>query len=205
MSINYPTSPEFQAVDFQINSPGLTTESFSGKLRRVSIGTQYFTFGVQYPNMTARNFGPVAAFISRQRGSFFEFDIVLPEISFSKGVNYAFINDPQTVSGAALPTGTTVIPLNNLGSNKQEIMRAGDLVRFLNHNKVYMLAENLNSNEAGEGTMTLTTGTLSPLPIGTKFLSTAVPIRAVLEDFQQEYSVSFGGITTMSLKMREVF
>jgi hypothetical protein len=205
MSTNYPTSPSFQAVDFQLNSPGLATESFSGKLRRVSIGTQYYTFAVRYPNMTARDFGPVAAFISRQRGSFFAFDIVLPSISFSKGQNYAFINDPQTVSAQALPVGTTVIPLNNLGSDKQEIMRAGDLVRFLNHNKVYMLAENLNSNVAGEGTMTLTTGTLSPLPIGTKFISTAVPIRAVLEDFQQEYNVTFGGITTMELRMREVF
>lgn len=208
MSTTFPTSPSFAAVDFRIISPGLSTESFSGKFRRVSIGTQYYSFGVQFPNVTAREFGPVAAFIAAQRGSFNDFDIILPEISFSKGQNFEFIGAPQVfLGGGSLPAGTTAIPVNALdsGQARTEVMRAGDFIRFANHTKVYMLTANVDSNNAGEATMSITPGLIEPVPVGTLLTTTAVPFRAVLEDFEQEYSVSFGGITTMELRMREVF
>lgn len=207
MSGTYPSSPSFQAVDFKINSPGKISESFSGKIRRVSAGTQYYTFGVQYPNMTARDFGPVAAFIARQYGSYDDFQIVLPEISYPKGSNYSFIGTPQValVSGS-LATGTTSIPTNGYsGASKNEVLRAGDFIKFANHSKVYMVVENVNTNASLEATITITPGLTRTVPNGTLLTTTAVPFTVILEEFQQEYTVGIGGITNMTLSMREAF
>jgi hypothetical protein len=206
MSGTYPTTPSFNAVDFQINSPGKISESFSGKLRRVSAGTQYYSFGVQYPNVIARDFGPVAAFIARQYGSFDDFQIVLPEISFPKGNNYSFIGTPQVASAQALTAGTTSIPCNAFGgASKTEVLRAGDFIKFANHTKVYMVVEDVNTNSSSEATITINPGLVVSVPVGTLLTTTAVPFTVVMEDFDQEYSVGIGGITTMTLKMREVF
>jgi len=206
MAGTYPSSPSFQAVDFRINSPGKISESFSGKIRRISAGTQYYSFGVQYPNIVARDFGPVAAFIARQYGSYDSFQIVLPEISYPKGNNYSFIGTPQVASASALAVGTSSIPCNNFGgASKTEVLRAGDFIKFANHNKVYMVVENVNTNSSSEATITINPGLTQTVPIGTLLTTTAVPFTVVMEEFQQEYSVSFGGITTMTLSMREVF
>lgn len=207
MSGTYPSTPSFNAVDFQINSPGKISESFSGKVRRVSAGTQYYSFGVQYPNITARDFGPVAAFIAAQFGSYDDFQIVLPSISYPKGNNYSFIGTPQVaLLSGSLVAGVTSIPCNAFGgASKTEVLRAGDFIKFANHNKVYMVAANVNTNASSEATITITPGLVTTVPNGTLLTTTAVPFTVIIEDFQQEYSVGIGGITTMTLKMREVF
>jgi hypothetical protein len=206
MSGTYPTQPSFTAVDFKITSPGRSTESFSGKIRRVSVGTQYYSFGVKYPNMTDRELGPIAAFIARQYGSYDSFQIVLPEISYPKGNNYAFIGAPQValISGS-LAAGTLSIPTNGYsGASKNEVLRAGDFIKFANHDKVYMVAENVNTNSSLEATITITPGLVTTVPNGTLLTTTAVPFTVCLEEFEQDYNVTFGGISTMGLKMREV-
>lgn len=207
MSGTYPASPSFQAVDFQIISPGKSTESFSGKIRRVTVGTQYYTFGVKYPNMTARDFGPIQAFLARQYGSYDSFQIVLPEISYPKGQNYSFVGTPQVnLPGGSLAAGTLEFPTNGWGgANKNEVLRAGDFIKFANHDKVYMIAENVNTDSSSEATVKITPGLVTTVPVGTLLTTTAVPFTVCLDEFQQEYSVSYGGMTTMSLKMREVF
>lgn len=206
MSGTYPASPSFQAVDFQIISPGKSTESFSGKVRRVTIGIQYYSFGVKYPNMTAREFGPVQAFLARQYGSYESFQIVLPEVSYPKGANYAFIGTPQVaLEGGSLSAGTLEFPANGFSSgNKNEVLRAGDFIKFANHDKVYMIAENVNTDNDLEATVKITPGLTQTVPNGTALVTTAVPFTVMLDEFQQEYSVTYGGMTTMSLKMREV-
>ena len=206
MSGTYPSTPSFNAVNFRLNSPGKISESFSGKIRRVSAGTQYYSFGVQYPNMTARDFGPVAAFIAQQYGSYDSFQIVLPEISYPKGQNYSFIGTPQVASASALPAGTSTIPTNGYsGANKTEVLRAGDFIKFANHSKVYMVTATVNTNSSLEATVTINPGLVTSVPIGTLLVTTAVPFTVVLEEFQQEYSVGIGGITNMTLSMRETF
>jgi hypothetical protein len=194
-------------VDFEIISPGKSTESFSGKIRRVTVGVQYYSFGVKYSNMTAREFGPVQAFLARQFGSFESFQIVLPEISFPKGANYAFIGTPQVaLEGGSLAAGTLEFPTNGYsGASKTEVLRAGDFIKFANHDKVYMIAENVNTNSSLEATVRITPGLTQTVPNGTLLTTTSVPFTVCLDEFQQEYAVSYGGMTTMSLKMREVF
>jgi hypothetical protein len=161
---------------------------------------------VQYPNITARDFGPVAAFIARQYGSYDSFQIVLPEISYPKGQNYSFIGTPQVASPSALAAGTSSIPCNAFGgASKTEVLRAGDFIKFANHAKVYMVVDNVNTNGSSEATITINPGLVVSVPIGTLLTTTAVPFSVIMEEFQQEYSVTFGGITTMTLSMREAF
>ncbi len=53
MSGTFPSSPGFQAVNFKINTPTLTSETLSGKKRRVGMGHSYYTFTVKFPNQTS--------------------------------------------------------------------------------------------------------------------------------------------------------
>lgn len=206
MSGTYPQSPQFEAVDFQINSPGKITESFSGKVRRISAGTQYYSFGVKYSSITARDFGPIAAFVASQFGSFDSFQIVLPEISTPKGNNYSFIGTPLVNAGAGLAAGVNTIPVDGFGgASKTEVLRAGDFIKFANHNKVYMVTQSVNTDASSTANITITPGLTQAVTNNTAIVSTDVPFTVILEDFSQDYSVSAGGISTMNFKMRETF
>jgi hypothetical protein len=68
-----------------------------------------------------------------------------------------------------------------------------------------MIAENVNTNSSLEATVRITPGLTQTVPNGTLLTTTSVPFTVCLDEFQQEYAVSYGGMTTMSLKMREVF
>ena len=82
MSGTFPSSPGFQSVNFNINTPTLVTETLSGKRQRVGMGHQFYSFTVKYPNQTQYQMGPVIAFLSAQYGPLESFEIVLPEISY---------------------------------------------------------------------------------------------------------------------------
>lgn len=202
-NFNTDTGVSFTAVDFQVISPTIFNESFSGKVRRIGQGHQYYTFGVKLPPMTSYRFGPVMAFITKQYGMVDSFQITLPELSYNTGYNKSFAGTP-VVSGA-LAAGVKTCTITGMTPSKDQVLRAGDYFKFANHTKVYMAVDDLNSNSSGQGTLNFSGGLVEAVSNGVGITIDAVPFTVILDSDIQEYNVGGGGMTQYSFKCREVW
>jgi hypothetical protein len=197
----FPSNPSFTSVNFKINSPGQTTESMSGKVRRAGLGVSFYTWEVKYTNLTPQDYGTVIGFVSRTLGQQYSFEIILPKISYTKAANQtSFI--PQTSAAAAI--GAISVTLSGCGAGKN-VLAAGDLFKFANHSKVYMAVDNSVSNGSGVATLFFSGPLQYAVPSGTSLIITAVPLTAILAEDVQEFDVGVGGITSLGLQMREVW
>jgi hypothetical protein len=202
MAGTYPSTPNFQTVNFRINTPTLRTETMSGITQRVSMGHSFYTFGAQYNNMRKQDFAPVLAFIASQYGPFEDFQIVLPEISYTKLAS-------QTSNTVSVATSTAIgansVAVSGAGAN-QNILAAGDYFKFSNHSKVYMCVTNCTADANGDATLNFSGSLVNAVTANTTTLViTAVPFTVMLDEEIQEYQVGVGGISNMQLEFREVW
>jgi len=200
MSGTFP-STAFETVNFKINTPTISSETLSGKRRRVGMGHSFYTFSAKMTNQTARDFGAVSGFVAQQFGSLNSFQITLPEISYSKSTN-APSTTPTVTNTTAI--GATSILLGNCGNTKM-VLAAGDFFKFANHSKVYMCTTDCTSNSSGVATLYFSGGLVSSVPSSTQLTITAVPFTVIFENEIQEYTVGAGGISVITLDMREVW
>lgn len=208
---DYPTNSEFEAVNFKVNTPTIVSETFSGKSRRVGMGVSYYTFTVKHPNMTAYDAGPYQGFVSQCFGPQLSFTIRLPRISYTK------IQGTQATTATTSGTVAAGVKQVNLvcgvGNANRKILRVGDFFKFNNHSKVYQCAAPHNdgtnqhciADASGNAILYFSGSLVSSVPSGTALTLTAVPFTVILAEEIQEFDVGLGGITSMSLDMREVW
>jgi hypothetical protein len=197
----FPSSPSFQSVNFKVNTPLLKTTTNSGKVTRVAMGHQFYTFTVKFPQLTPADFGAVNAFMQARLGGYDAFDIVLPKISYTKAT--------QTPSGTVTTTanataGATGITVSGIGAGRT-VLKAGDYFKFSNHTKVYLATADLTGDGSGNGTIYFTGALVQDTSSGATLTLTSVPFRVILDGDVQEYDTGFGGIVSLNLDMREVW
>lgn len=218
MSGTFPVggaNPSFNAVNFKINTPGQTTKTLSGKTRRVGMGHSYYSFSAKYPQITRKEMGVVVGFLSQQMGALDSFQIVLPEISYTKHTTQVAT---VTVSGgtddlgsgvSGYAIGSTSVGITSLAGN---ILHAGDVFKF-NHpsddtkfTKVYMCAVTcITPSGSTSNTLYFSGGLIEGIPNGTTIKVTAVPFTVIMQDNLQQFDIGIGGISTLSLDMVEVW
>lgn len=197
MSGTYPASPSFNAINFKINTPTLVTQTTSGKSRRVGMGHSFYSFTVKYNNITRYDYGPIAGFIAEQYGPLESFQIVLPELSYSKVGNQT---TSTVTTSASVLAGVDNVAVTGVTSGKN-LLRAGDFFKFSNHSKVYMCTTTWTS-----GNPLYFSGSLvKDVPSGTSIVYNAVPFTVLLENNVQQFDTGIGGITQIQLDMRETW
>jgi len=139
----FPTSQGFTAINFRSNTPTLSTETVSGISFRRQISSQRWEFTLSLPPMTRAEFAPVYSFMVKQRGSKESFTVVAPEISSTRGSETGTV----LVDGSH-SAGDTTIDIDGLNSG----LKAGDLIKFASHQKVYMVIDDVSS---GSQTITI--------------------------------------------------
>jgi hypothetical protein len=142
----FPTSQGFTAINFKSNTPTLTTETVSGISFRRQISSQRWEFTLSLPPMTRAEFAPVYAFMIKQKGSKESFTVVAPEISSTRGTE-----DGTVLVNGSHTAGDTTIDIDGLNSG----LKAGDLIKFASHQKVYMVIDDANADSNGEATITI--------------------------------------------------
>jgi hypothetical protein len=207
LATNFPTSPEIQSVNFKINTPSQISESFSGKIRRVGFGISYYSWEIKYGNLTPLEAGSITGYTSQALGQQFSFNIILPKISYTK-ITAQSSGGAQTtntvVTSGSSARGSTSVTLTNCGANKN-VLASGDFFKFNNHSKVYMCVTPCVANGSGVATLYFSCPTVTSVPSNTQLTITAVPFQAILTDPEQMWDTGYGGITTLSLSMREVW
>jgi hypothetical protein len=201
LATQFPASPSFTSVNFKTNTPTQMTNTMSGKLRRVGQGVSYYSWEVNYPQMTRLEAGSVKGFVAQALGPQFSFEIVLPRLSYSALTDQTS-STPRT--SASMSIGATNVTLTNCGANKN-VLAAGDYFKFNNGTKVYMCVSPCTSDSSGNATLYFSGPSVKAVPISTNLTITAVPFTAIFAEEAQEFDVGFGGITSMSLSMREVW
>lgn len=176
MSGTYPSSPVFNSLNFTSEYFNLSSQTISGRIQVRNIGGQRFRFTAAYPPLSRTEFGPVLAFVMAQRGMAETFTIVLPEISSKHG------NASGTVSAAVgVAIGATSVSVSGLSGT----LKAGDLIKFANHNKVYMIMSDLT----GAGTLSFQPGLVASVGTSEQITYDNVPFTARIANDVQEMSV----------------
>lgn len=146
MSGTYPTTPEFRSLNFSSEQKTLTSTTDSGKMFSTQVDGQRFKFSATYPPMSRSDFAPVYAFIMKQRSQKETFQISLPDIKNAKGnvSGTVLVNNSHTA-------GNTTITVDAMTGT----LKAGDLVQFAGHNKVYMIVADATADGSNEATLTI--------------------------------------------------
>lgn len=148
MSGSFPTSPKFSALQFSSTNPSLINQSLSGKRQVRQIGSQYFSFTVAMPPMKYDDSMTVFAFLTKQKGSYETFTIQYPTDNRGAGKSETDI----LVNGSHSASDGT-IAVDGFAASTSGVLKAGDLIKFANHSKVYMVQADCDSDGTGATTV----------------------------------------------------
>lgn len=189
MSGTFPSSPGFVSNNFKSTAYNLSSTSVSGRTQVRGIGSQRWEFTVAFPPMSRSEYGPVNAFLLKQRGMLESFQIVLPIVSDkSSGVS------GPVVSGTA-SIGATACNITGLTGT----MKAGDVIKFASHNKVYMLT----ADRAGDGAIAFEPPLMAAVTAAAVTYD-AVPFTVRLNNDVQQFNFSVDGTVAYEIDMIEV-
>ena len=199
MSGDFPTNPLFRALNFQDNRPTLLNQTLSGKKQVRQIGSQYFSFTAQMPPMQQEKAMEIFAFLQKQKGSFEDFTIQAPldNLGASKGETDILVNGSHTAADGS-------IALDGFTASTTGALKAGDLIKFANHSKVYMVQSDIDSNSSGELTVLISPNLVAALADNEAVTVNKPSFTVYLENNEIMYSTNASGLYTISFDVREV-
>ena len=197
MSGQFPTTVNFSALQFKDNRPTLLNQTISGKKQVRQIGSQYFSFTVQMPPMKQENAQAYFAFLQKQKGSFEDFTIAAP--LDNKGVSHS---ETDILVNGATSVGASAVPMDGF-SHTNHALRAGDLIQFASHSKVYMVQDEVTAS-GGAATVNILPNLVSALADNEAVTVNKPLFKVYLENDEIMYSTDASGVYSISFDVREV-
>ena len=199
MSGQFPTSPNFRQINFKDNRPTLLNQTLSGKKQVRQIGSQYFSFTVQMPPMQQEKSQEVFAFLQKQKGSFEDFTITAPLDNLGAGKS-----ETDILVAGTHTAGDASIALDGFTASQTGALKAGDLIKFANHSKVYMIQSDINADSSGALTVLISPNLVTALTDNLAVTVNKPQFTVYLESNEIMYSTSASGFYTISFDVREV-
>jgi hypothetical protein len=145
MSGTFPiSSAQFETLGIKSIQDTILSKSVSGKKLARQIDGQRWAFTARV--VTAKRsdvYGELMAFIIKQRSGKENFTIIPPEIEDARG----------TASGTPHGTASAGATSITLGGTGTGTLKAGDFIKFANHDKVYMVVA--DQSDISTGTITI--------------------------------------------------
>jgi hypothetical protein len=199
MSGQFPTDPNFRSLNFKDSRPTLLNQTLSGRKQVRQIGAQYFSFTVAMPPLQQEKAQEIFAFLQKQKGSFENFTIVAPLDNLGAGKSET---DIQVVG--AHTSGDASIALDGFTANQTGALKAGDLIKFANHSKVYMVQSDIDSNGSGALTVLISPNLVTALTDNVAVTVNKPSFTVYLENNEIVYSTDANGFYSISFDVREV-
>ena len=193
MSGTFPTTG-FDTLDFQSNVNSRVTVSVSGKAQRLKVGAQYWSFKLRSPAMSRADFMSVYSFIVKQDGQYGSFTVVPPVVASTRGTASGTITVNATAAAGALTCNV---------AGGSGTLNQGDLIKFSNHDKVYMLTEDVNLDNSTVDTLTFYPNLVSSISNTTTITYNDVPIKVYLDTDQQKYITQADGTYRYEITLNE--
>ena len=197
---NWPSSPGFSTANFKQATVTKRTQTSSGRVIRASNGTTLWRGTLVYPPMTLAQFRPIQATVALAQGQLNDFDIVIPLVSESQSVNAGAAT--ATVDGAHTAGDTTIAVDTN--ATTANILKAGDVIRFANHTKVYMCTTDINTDGANKATINIQPALVEDLVDTESVTLNNVPFRMILSNDVQEFQYRTDGLVNYEIDVEEV-
>ena len=196
---DFTTNPNFRSLNFKDNRPTLLNQTLSGKRQVRQIGSQYFSFTVQMPPLQQEKAQEVFAFLQKQKGSFEDFTIVAPLDNLGVGKAET---DIQVVG--AHTSGDASIVLDGFTASQTGALKAGDIIKFANHSKVYMVQSDIDSDGTGALTVLISPNLVASLADNEAVTVNKPSFTVYLENNEIMYSTDASGFYSISFDVREV-
>jgi len=202
MSGTFPTAG-FTALDLQSNTKSRLTESVSGRTQRIKSGAQYWSFKLKSPPLSRSDFNAIFSFIIQQDGQVEAFSVTPPVISSTTGtasgtVTVADVNtaDPlMSTSAGSVSVGV---------SGGTGTLKKGDMIKFSNHDKVYMLTADVDLDGSTVDQVSFYPPLVESVVGGTTTITyNSVPFKVFLEKDEVGYTLQTDGLYRYEIRVRE--
>lgn len=199
MAITYPTSPKFNSITLRMNDPAVVFRAQSGKRIARKVNGHYWMFTLTYPPKKRSDFSPVMAAVAKAQGQYQTFTIIPPNLATPQGTQLS-----DTTVSTNTSAGATSIPIQGAGAGAT--FKAGDILKFSNHNKVYMITDDSTADGSGLATLIINPPLVSAIVATTTTVKhTNVPFNVALSGGIQEIKTNVAGFYSYELDLEEVF
>ena len=182
MSGTFPiATAKFETMGFSSKQNTISSKSINGKHLSRVVDNQRFGFTARViVGKRSDIYGELMAFIIKQRSGKESFDIVPPDISSAKG----------NVSGTVLVNGTFAAGVTSVNVDGMTgTLKAGDLIKFASHTKVYMVVADSTADGSNEATLTIEPPLQSNITDDSVVTFNNVAFKVHLENDIQEFGV----------------
>ena len=182
MSGTFPiATAKFETMGFSSKQNTISSKSINGKHLSRVVDNQRFGFTARViVGKRSDIYGELMAFIIKQRSGKESFDIVPPDISSAKG----------NVSGTVLVNGTFAAGVTSVNVDGMTgTLKAGDLIKFASHTKIYMVVADSTADVSNEATLTLEPPLQSSISDDSVVTFDNVSFKVHLENDIQEFGV----------------
>lgn len=196
-----PTFPltNFSNMTMRSVNPTRVTTAINGIEQRSAIGSQYYTFVANFNNLNQADQRKLMAFIDEMRGPLTTFDLALP--SYLGNSTGAFTGAITTAAGSSL--GATTVTITSAAANGVTVLKAGDLIRFASHTKVYTVKTDVVA-AAGNETVTLSQPLRAAVLTSTTVTHQSVSASVRFSQEIGEFSVGQDLYANFSIEFNEV-
>ena len=202
MSGSFPTAG-FTTMEFKSNTQTRTSQTLSGRVQRAQINSQYFSFKLVSPPLTRAEYMPIMAFIMKQGGKFDSFTVVPPSISSTRGTASGTTTVADIISSDFSTAATSsTVPITNDGTSSGTL-KTGDLIKFSNHDKVYMLTDDVNLDGSTIVGLPIFPTLRTAVSSSTTVQYNNVPFKVFLTSDVQQFSVGNQNLFTYEINVRE--
>ena len=143
MSGAFPISTsKFETLGIQSIQSTIISKSISGKKLSRTIDSQRWAFTISIITSTRSTaYGELMAFIVKQRSGKENFTIIPPELEDARGneTGSVLVNGNQSA-------GDTTIAMDGFAGDGAGRFKAGDLIKFASHDKIYMVISDVTSS-----------------------------------------------------------
>ena len=220
----------FRSINFKQKTQTVVTKAISGRTIRTQQATTLWEGTLEFPSLTHQEFRQIQGFVALAQGALNEFDIILPNISsrtaggrlFNLGVEQdadagnTTIRCYQTVDSAGTPITDIDDSAGFTPSDGFTILNMGDVIRFDNHNKVYMLTTDATPDSSGAFELKIqpglttavkgidSSGTTDSAGAITEITYDDVPFRMVFKGDSADYRYNVDGTVNFRIDVEEV-
>lgn len=188
-------------MNFKQETKTKVTQTASGRTVRATGSTTRWSVTIQMPVRSVEEHKTLQGFIALTQGPLNDFDIVLPNISQSSS---ALAGTVTTFVSGAHSAGDTTVNITSNHSNAT-IFKAGDVVRFNVHSKVYMITSDINTDSAGAAVLNIQPALIENLIDTEAMYVHNVPFKMALNNDVQEYNYRTDGYVEYEMDLIEVF
>lgn len=205
----------FSKVTIKNNTPTATSISISGRRQSKQLAAQYWTLDCDFTTLDRNEVAQVMAFLNKQNNSLLSFDVVIPQYSRPNGtIKTVYGTADSTISVAAnAAIGATSVSMNcdvlrpsnfvSAGTTATAAFKAGDFVKFTNHDKMYQVTDNATVDSSGNFTLNIFPGLFSAVTTTENLYYYDVPFTVFNQNSTQEYELGIGDTAGLTLKLHE--